>query len=140
MKIKKWVKFEDEIDIELTPEEISFCFAENGDPERDALYNLNQIASFLKGIPDSIIDEFLDGQKEEGVEIINRLDTTPMRSYIKGLATNDPADFWKSLEGYMKRGDRLYGLFPAQELKRLGEREDTIEMLYNNTLKEVVRS
>lgn len=80
----------------------------------------------------------LNGQKQKGLEVLKKFEETPMRLYIKGMATDDPDDFWKSLEGYMKRGDRLYGSFPIKELRRLGENESVIEMAYNNTFKEVI--
>ncbi|MEW9502531.1 AimR family lysis-lysogeny pheromone receptor [Jeotgalibacillus marinus] len=74
----------------------------------------------------------INGQKEAALKILDKLDITPERLYMKGVATDDPSYFWKSLDGFMKRGDRLYGLFTVQELKRLGERADTIDMVYNN--------
>ncbi|MEW9503078.1 AimR family lysis-lysogeny pheromone receptor [Jeotgalibacillus marinus] len=95
---------------------------------------------FVKHDSNIALNYILDGQKEVGLKILDNLDTTPKTLYIKGVATDDASYFWKSLEGYMRRGDRLYGLFSVQELKRLGEREEAVDMLYNNISKEVTRS
>ncbi len=78
------------------------------------------------------LNYIINGQKEEGLKILDKLDITPERLYMKGVATDDPSYFWQSLDGFIKRGDRLYGLFTVQELKRLGEREEAIDMVYNN--------
>ena len=51
---------------------------------------------------------------------------------MKGVATEDPAYFWESLDGFLKHGDRLYGLFTVKELKRLEGREEVVDMMYNN--------
>ncbi|MEW9502535.1 hypothetical protein [Jeotgalibacillus marinus] len=70
----------------------------------------------------------LNGQKEIGLKIIDKLDPTPETLYMKGIATDDSKYLWESLEGYMKHGDRLYGLYTIQELKRLGAESEQISM------------
>ena len=81
-------------------------------------------------------NHIMNDEKEKGLALLDKIDVTPHTLYIKGIATDDPCYFWKSLNEFMKRGDRLYGLLPVQELKRLGENEEMIDMMYNN-LKEV---
>ncbi|MEW9503374.1 AimR family lysis-lysogeny pheromone receptor, partial [Jeotgalibacillus marinus] len=78
----------------------------------------------------------MNGEKEKGLALLDKIDVTPDKLYIQGMATDNPDYFWKSLNGYLKRGDRLYGLLPVKELNRLGENEKMINMMYNN-LKEV---
>lgn len=56
MKIKKWVTFEDEIEINIDSEDINIIFSEDIDNnQRNLLININRIAEFLKGIPDNSI-------------------------------------------------------------------------------------
>ncbi|MEW9503298.1 AimR family lysis-lysogeny pheromone receptor [Jeotgalibacillus marinus] len=81
-------------------------------------------------------NHIMNGEKEKGLALLDKVDVTPDTLYIKGMVTDNRDYFWKSLNGYLKRGDRLYGLLPVQELKRLGENEEMINMVYNN-LKEV---
>ncbi|MEW9503202.1 AimR family lysis-lysogeny pheromone receptor [Jeotgalibacillus marinus] len=77
----------------------------------------------------------LDGRKEDGLKLLDTLKATPKTQFIRGMGTDDPENFWDSLDGYMERGDRLYGLFSVLELKRLGEREKVVDMVYNASLR-----
>lgn len=62
MKIQKWIKFEDEIDIHLSTDDIAVILEEDGSL-RDVLSHLNTIAEYLKGIPDQFIREMTDNQR-----------------------------------------------------------------------------
>lgn len=64
MRIKKWVKFEDEIDIELSADEIHMLLCESDEPINVILGQMNNIAKFLKGIPEKTIIELTDAQRE----------------------------------------------------------------------------
>jgi hypothetical protein len=66
MKIKKWIDYSQEVEIDLSSEDISLILGEceGADGVKNTFYEINSIATFLKGIPDSIITEMSDGQKE----------------------------------------------------------------------------
>jgi hypothetical protein len=64
MKIQKWVKFEDEIDIELNAEDVSVIFADPKTDIREWLYQMNSIATFLKGTPEEVLNQLNEKQKE----------------------------------------------------------------------------
>lgn len=70
MIIKKWIEYEKEIDISLSSEDIELIFRENSANKeqnlRIMMLNLNSIASFLKGLPDEMIEE-LQGESKKGV-------------------------------------------------------------------------
>lgn len=63
MKIDKWVEFSKEIEIELSTEDIYLILEEGADSLTVILRCLNSVAKFLKGVPDSKISEFTDGQR-----------------------------------------------------------------------------
>ena len=68
MKITKHLEISQEFDIHLCSEDISIIFRDDTeDPVyrmRAAMLNLNDIAIFLKGLPDEIINAMTPGQKE----------------------------------------------------------------------------
>ncbi len=74
----------------------------------------------------------MDGRKALGLRILSELEITPKSLFIKGFAFNDTEYHWESLRWYMKTGDRLSGWYVVQELIKLGEKEDVINLVYNN--------
>jgi len=74
----------------------------------------------------------MDGRKDLGLSILSELEITPKLLFIKGIAFNDPEYHWDSLKGHMKSGDRLSGWYVVQELIKLGEKDDVINLVYNN--------
>lgn len=67
MKITKHLEISKEFDIHLSSEDISIIFRDDTeDPVyrmRAAMLNLNDIATFLKGLPDEIINAMTPEQK-----------------------------------------------------------------------------
>ena len=64
MKVYKWVETAQEVEIELSSEDVHAIFTEPTASIRDVLYQFNSIAVFLKGLPKATIDELTDGQRE----------------------------------------------------------------------------
>uniref|UniRef100_A0A6H1ZNW0 Uncharacterized protein n=1 Tax=viral metagenome TaxID=1070528 RepID=A0A6H1ZNW0_9ZZZZ len=64
MKITKFVQFDQEVDIELSSEDVQAIFDSEPDSLPNVLYGLNTVATFLKGVSDSKIAEMTDGQRE----------------------------------------------------------------------------
>lgn len=69
MRITHWLEYSEEIEIELRADDISILFRESHaeKPEHAItimLNNLNSVAGFLRGIPDEVINELSDGQRE----------------------------------------------------------------------------
>lgn len=63
MKITKFISIEQEVEIDMTAEDIQIVFSK-GNYLPDVVYGLNAIATFLKGIPDCRIEEMTNGQRE----------------------------------------------------------------------------
>lgn len=69
MRITYWLEVQKEIEIDLSAEDISILYrdAYSEDPkalQKEVLYNLNSVASFLRGVSDEIIGDLSDGQKK----------------------------------------------------------------------------
>jgi hypothetical protein len=64
MKITKYVCFDQEVDIDITVEEITRSIYEEPDCMKNVLYGLNNIGVFLKAIPDSAIQKLTEGQRK----------------------------------------------------------------------------
>ena len=69
MKILKWIEHQEEIEIDISHEDISILWREAyseapKDVEQAILSNLNSIAGFLKDIPDEVIDGFSDSTRK----------------------------------------------------------------------------
>lgn len=77
-----------------------------------------------------------EGNNYQAIEIIDKLNEvegeTPLRLYLKGLATNEEDYHWKSLEMYIRdRGDRLFSILPRNELIHLKQNKNGVNALYN---------
>ena len=63
MKIRKYVEFADEIQIDISAEEIRDALLEDPENKNTVMIALNRISQFLKAVPDSIVDQFNDYQR-----------------------------------------------------------------------------
>jgi hypothetical protein len=77
-----------------------------------------------------------EGNNSQALEIIDKLDEvegeSPLKMYLRGLATNDVDYHWKSLEMYIRdRGDRLFSILPYNELIHLKQNKNGVNALYN---------
>jgi hypothetical protein len=77
-----------------------------------------------------------EGNNSQALEIIDKLDEvegeSPLKLYLRGLATNDVDYHWKSLEMYIRdRGDRLFSILPYNELIHLKQNKNGVNALYN---------
>lgn len=65
MKIKKWIEYSDEVDVYVSAEDIACAFEGfEGDTAQVALWGINNLSSFLKGIPDKLIKDMSDDQRK----------------------------------------------------------------------------
>ena len=64
MRINKYIDIRQEIEIELTVEDITLTLENSGEGLSATLRELNDVVVFLKGIPHSIIVEMSNEQKE----------------------------------------------------------------------------
>ena len=64
MKVTKLVSFDQEVDIELSVEEITQAIYEEPDCTKGIFYGLNNVAVFLKAIPDEEISKLSIGQRK----------------------------------------------------------------------------
>jgi len=64
MKITKYVCFDQEVEVDITVEEITQAINEEPDCMKNILYGLNNIGVFLKAIPDSSILKLTDSQRK----------------------------------------------------------------------------
>jgi len=64
MRIDKFIDFSQEVEIELSSDDINLILQEDSACLSIVLSNLNSVASFLKGIPSDIINELSDGQRK----------------------------------------------------------------------------
>ena len=55
MKVTKFVSFDQEVDIDLSVEEITQAICEDPDSAKVIFYGLNNVGAFLKAIPDDEI-------------------------------------------------------------------------------------
>lgn len=62
MRIDKYISIEQEVEINLSPEDIQMIFSEN-DSLPHILQGLNSVAGFLKGISDDRINEMPESTK-----------------------------------------------------------------------------
>ncbi|HEA68602.1 MAG TPA: hypothetical protein ENI07_17525 [Desulfobacterales bacterium] len=63
MKIDKYIDFSQEIEIELSSEDIYLILSEDAESVPVVLQCLNSVASFLKGVPEARIAEMTNEQK-----------------------------------------------------------------------------
>ena len=63
MKIEKFVRIEDTVEIELTAEDISLILEES-ETLSGLLFNFNHILQFLKAVPDKLIKELSDEHRK----------------------------------------------------------------------------
>jgi hypothetical protein len=64
MKIHKWVEFEKKIEVDVLLEEIVDAISEETDNVHLCMKGINNISRFLRAIPDEIIAEMTDSQKQ----------------------------------------------------------------------------
>jgi hypothetical protein len=77
-----------------------------------------------------------EGKYYQALEILDKLDEvegkSPLRLYLRGLATNNEDYHWQSLEMYIRdRGDRLFAILPRNELIHLKQNKNGVNALYN---------
>lgn len=100
-------------------------------------YNL-QFAKILWGREvDMFIDKELkayqlikNNEVEKGLELLEKCEESPIVSFIKGEAGNLD-EYWKSLHGFIKRGDKFLANLPKVRLLANGESEVKINALYD---------
>ena len=63
MRIKKWIDIEQEIDVDISVEDITVALAEDPDTTTRIMNGLNQAAEFMKGISDEMIGEMRVAQR-----------------------------------------------------------------------------
>ncbi|KKL45017.1 hypothetical protein LCGC14_2359870 [marine sediment metagenome] len=64
MRIDKFIDFSQEVEIELSSDDISLILREDPESLNAILSNLNSVATFLKGVPSERIGELSDWQRE----------------------------------------------------------------------------
>ena len=64
MRIEKWINIDQEIEIELSSEDILLTFDNDAESLPSVLRGLNDVATFLKGVSDSKIIEMSSGQRK----------------------------------------------------------------------------
>jgi hypothetical protein len=64
MKITKVVSFDQEVEIDITVEEITQAIYEEPDCMKNVLYGLNNVGVFMKAIPDSAILKLTESQRK----------------------------------------------------------------------------
>jgi transcriptional regulator with XRE-family HTH domain len=100
-------------------------------------YNL-QFAKVLWGIE---VDIFIDkeikafhliknNEIEKGLALLENCDDSPIVSFIKGEA-GDLEEYWKSMHGFIKRGDKFLANLPKVRLIATGESETKINALFD---------
>ena len=70
MKIQKWVDYSQEVEIELSAEDIQLIFDSDSDSLPSIFRCLNSVAAFLKGISDGKIEEMDPGQRKVITEFL----------------------------------------------------------------------
>ena len=63
MKVTKWIEIEQEVEIDISAEDIRLILEDDGEL-REVLRNISRAATYLKAIPDKMIDEMNPAQKE----------------------------------------------------------------------------
>lgn len=64
MKIKKWVTCEKEVDVVIGVDDIAAAITEGPDGLRGTLRAFNNIITFFTAIPDDILSQFNNAQRE----------------------------------------------------------------------------
>ena len=64
MKVYKYIEISQEVEIDLSSEDIKTIFDSDGDSLDDILRGLNGLACFLRGVSESKIAEMTQGQRE----------------------------------------------------------------------------
>jgi hypothetical protein len=64
MKITKYVCFDQEVEIDITVDEITQAIYEDPDCMKNVLYGLNNVGMFLKAVPDSAILKLTEAQRK----------------------------------------------------------------------------
>jgi hypothetical protein len=64
MKVKTWVEFANEVEVEIDADDILTCFGETPDPGESWLQVLNRFAMCLNAMPDAVIAGLSPKQQE----------------------------------------------------------------------------
>lgn len=64
MKVYKWIETSQEVEIDISSEDVHAIFTEPTASIREVLYQFNCIAAFLNGLPDKRIAEMNKKQRE----------------------------------------------------------------------------
>lgn len=73
MKVRQYVKFEDEIDVHIGAEDIAAALGDDPDAYPAVLSAFSNIITFCKAIPDEIMAQITDPQKKIILEHIDAL-------------------------------------------------------------------
>jgi hypothetical protein len=68
MKIKTWIEFADEVEVDIGAKDISVIFSDNPDDVKEWVYQVNSIATFMIGTPTKTLEKLTKKQ----VEVIGR--------------------------------------------------------------------
>ena len=71
MKIKKWVTIDEEIEVDISIDDIRVVLEESDSP-RILPRNLDAILSYLKGITDKLIAEMQCGTRKSVIDILKQ--------------------------------------------------------------------
>ena len=71
MRISKWVQFDQDVEIDLSAEDIQTIFDNDESSLAYVLYGLNNVACFLKGVSDQKIGEMSEAQRKEVVNFLS---------------------------------------------------------------------
>lgn len=64
MRVTTVIDVQQEVEVEVDVGEFIASIRESADTRHEVLRGLNQVAEFLKGVPNEIIAQLSDGQKE----------------------------------------------------------------------------
>ena len=95
MRIEKYINIEQEVEIDLTSEDIQMVFSE-GDSVPHILLELNQVAGFLRGISDGKINEMVESSKMVICEFL----TEQAKRYSHGKKKENEMDNDKVSEAF----------------------------------------
>ena len=71
MKITKLINVETEVDVSITTEDINAALMEDTDRLHAVMCGINNIGAYLKAIPDTVLAEMNDAQKQTVAKFLN---------------------------------------------------------------------
>lgn len=86
MKIKKWVEFQEEVDVTITAEDLQQLFSEEPDAKHIAIQGIEDAAKFIRSIPEKIIEEMAPASRN----IIAGFLEQQMRRFRGNPSSKDP--------------------------------------------------